>query len=75
MESQLANTSDALDAIKVLYDTGKYADMKIRCEDKVFDVHRAIVCIRSPVIAAAMDDDRWVCNIPDQDHVHFLTKL
>ncbi|KAK6599696.1 BTB/POZ domain-containing protein [Botrytis cinerea] len=34
MESQLANTSDALDAIKVLYDTGKYADMKIRCEDK-----------------------------------------
>ncbi|CCD44667.1 hypothetical protein BofuT4_P055680.1 [Botrytis cinerea T4] len=59
MESQLANTSDALDAIKVLYDTGKYADMKIRCEDKVFDVHRAIVCIRSPVIAAAMDDDRW----------------
>ncbi|TGO44400.1 hypothetical protein BCON_0526g00050 [Botryotinia convoluta] len=59
MESQLTNTSDALDAIKALYDTGKYADMKIRCEDKVFDVHRAVVCIRSPVIAAAMDDDRW----------------
>ncbi|KAF7933595.1 uncharacterized protein EAE98_003304 [Botrytis deweyae] len=59
MESQLTNTSDALDAIKVLYDTGKYADMKIRCEEKVFDVHRAVVCIRSPVIAAAMDDDRW----------------
>ncbi|TEY43196.1 hypothetical protein BOTCAL_0375g00120 [Botryotinia calthae] len=59
MENRLANTSDALDAIRVLHDTGKYADMKIRCEDKVFDVHRAIVCIRSPVIAAAMDDDRW----------------
>ncbi|KAF5872981.1 putative btb poz domain protein [Botrytis fragariae] len=59
MESQLSNTSDALDAIKSLYETGKYADMKIRCEEKVFDVHRAVVCIRSPVIAAAMDDDRW----------------
>ncbi|TGO28550.1 hypothetical protein BPAE_0026g00400 [Botrytis paeoniae] len=59
MDSQLTNTSDALDAIKALYDTGKYADMKIRCEEKVFDVHRAVVCIRSPVIAAAMDDDRW----------------
>ncbi|KAJ8067098.1 hypothetical protein OCU04_004475 [Sclerotinia nivalis] len=51
--------SDALDAIRALYDTGKYSDMKIRCEDKVFDVHRAVICMRSPVIAAAMDDDRW----------------
>ncbi|KAF7870430.1 hypothetical protein EAF04_004175 [Stromatinia cepivora] len=51
--------SDALDAIRALYDTGKYSDMKIRCEDKVFDTHRAVVCMRSPVIAAAMDDDRW----------------
>ncbi|TGO39744.1 hypothetical protein BHYA_0048g00090 [Botrytis hyacinthi] len=59
MESQPTNTSDALDALRALYDTGKYADMKIRCEEKVFDVHRAVVCIRSPVIAAAMDDDRW----------------
>ncbi|ESZ96608.1 hypothetical protein SBOR_2975 [Sclerotinia borealis F-4128] len=33
--------------------------MKIRCEDSVFDVHRAVVCMRSPVIARAMDDDRW----------------
>ncbi|CAD6444460.1 6a6c280b-755d-4884-8bd3-fc363dc20355 [Sclerotinia trifoliorum] len=51
--------SDALDAIQALYDTGKYSDMKIRCEDKVFNAHRAVVCMRSPVIAAAMDDDRW----------------
>ncbi|KAF7954431.1 hypothetical protein EAE96_005552 [Botrytis aclada] len=59
MESQLTNTSDALATLRALYDTGKYADMKIHCEDKVFDLHRAVVCIRSPVIAAAMDDDRW----------------
>ncbi|QSZ36585.1 hypothetical protein DSL72_006465 [Monilinia vaccinii-corymbosi] len=51
--------TDVLDAICALYDTGKYADMKIRCEDKVFDVHRAVVCMRSPVIAGAMDNDRW----------------
>ncbi|KAI9641938.1 hypothetical protein NHQ30_009807 [Ciborinia camelliae] len=51
--------TDALDAIRALYDTGKYADMKIRCEDKVFDVHRAVVCMRSPVIAVAMDHSRW----------------
>ncbi|KAF7898449.1 hypothetical protein EAF00_004895 [Botryotinia globosa] len=59
MESQPTNTSDALDALRALYATGKYADMKIRCEETVLDVHRAVVCIRSPVIAAAMDDDRW----------------
>lgn len=58
--------SDALDAIRALYDTGKYADMKILCEDKVFNVHRAVVCMRSPVIGAAMDDDRWVGKIHNQ---------
>ncbi|APA11806.1 hypothetical protein sscle_08g065760 [Sclerotinia sclerotiorum 1980 UF-70] len=51
--------SDALDAIQALYDTGKYSDMKICCEDKVFNAHRAVICMRSPVIAAAMDNDRW----------------
>ncbi|KAB8294955.1 hypothetical protein EYC80_006908 [Monilinia laxa] len=51
--------TDALDAIRALYDTGKYADMKICCEDRVFDVHRAVVCMRSPVLAAAMDNDCW----------------
>lgn len=52
--------TDTLNAIRALYDTGKYADMKISCEDRVFDVHRAVVCMRSPVIAAAMDNDHWV---------------
>ncbi|TGO17559.1 hypothetical protein BTUL_0016g00220 [Botrytis tulipae] len=75
MESQPTNTSDVLDALRALYDTGKYSDMKIRCEETVLDVHRAVVCIRSPVIAAAMDDDRWVCNSPAQGDEHFLTKL
>ncbi|KAG4033608.1 hypothetical protein MFRU_004g01120 [Monilinia fructicola] len=51
--------TDTLNAIRALYDTGKYADMKISCEDRVFDVHRAVVCMRSPVIAAAMDNDHW----------------
>ncbi|RAL65998.1 hypothetical protein DID88_005659 [Monilinia fructigena] len=51
--------TDALDAIRDLYKTGKYADMKICCEEWVFNVHRAVVCMRSPVIAAAMDNDHW----------------
>ncbi|PQE08263.1 NFX1-type zinc finger-containing 1 protein [Rutstroemia sp. NJR-2017a BVV2] len=38
-----------------LYTSGKYSDLVIKCEDRKFNVHRAIVCTQSRPIAAAID--------------------
>ena len=38
------------------YDQGKYHDLKIVCHGREFNVHKAVVCVHSPVIAAAVDN-------------------
>ncbi|KAI9791658.1 MAG: hypothetical protein M1835_000209 [Candelina submexicana] len=35
--------------------SSKYSDLTLLCQDKTFQVHKVIVCSRSPVIAAACD--------------------
>jgi len=40
-----------------LFETGKYHDLLIRCNDEIFKVHRAVVSSASDVIEAAVD--RW----------------
>ena len=38
-----------------LYHTGKYSDLTLKCDDVHFKVHKAILCIRSPVFARECD--------------------
>jgi len=38
-----------------VYDSSKYSDLTIRCRDRDFKVHRAVVCPRSTFFAAACD--------------------
>ncbi|KAH8663696.1 BTB/POZ protein [Tricladium varicosporioides] len=38
-----------------LMDSDKYSDLKLVCQGQEFKVHKAIVCIQSPVLAAACD--------------------
>ncbi|KAG8533073.1 uncharacterized protein KY384_001856 [Bacidia gigantensis] len=37
------------------FDSGRYSDLKIRCCGEEFNVHKVIVCMQSPVLAAAID--------------------
>lgn len=41
--------------IFALYENGDYSDHKIKCQDRTFNVHKAIVCPQSPVLAAAVN--------------------
>ncbi|EHK99475.1 hypothetical protein M7I_4632 [Glarea lozoyensis 74030] len=38
-----------------LLSTGRYSDLQIVCKEKTFNVHRAICCLASKVLAAAVD--------------------
>lgn len=38
-----------------LLKTGKYSDMRLVCEGRTFKVHKMVVCLQSPVLAAAID--------------------
>jgi len=38
-----------------LFSTGKYSDLLIKCKGKEFRVHRAVVCLQSKPLAAAVD--------------------
>lgn len=40
-----------------LLSSGKYSDLTIKCGDRSFKVHKAVVCPKSPVIAAECDQD------------------
>jgi hypothetical protein len=39
-----------------LVNSKKYSDLKLVCQGEEFKVHKAIVCMQSPVLAAACDD-------------------
>ena len=41
--------------IRELYHTGKYSDLTLECDNLRFKVHKAILCIRSPVFARECD--------------------
>ncbi|CAH0055329.1 unnamed protein product [Clonostachys solani] len=34
---------------------GKYSDFKLRCQDVEFQLHKSVVCMQSPMFAAALD--------------------
>ncbi|KAK7973702.1 N-acetylglucosaminyl-phosphatidylinositol de-N-acetylase [Apiospora arundinis] len=36
-----------------LYQTGKYSDIKVRCEDRTWNLHRAVICQRCPYFEKA----------------------
>ncbi|OBT80496.1 hypothetical protein VF21_00742 [Pseudogymnoascus sp. 05NY08] len=38
-----------------LLDSGKYSDMRITCQGRPWNVHRAVICTASPVFAAMVD--------------------
>ncbi|OBT47019.1 hypothetical protein VE00_02489 [Pseudogymnoascus sp. WSF 3629] len=38
-----------------LLDSGKYSDMRITCQARPWNVHRAVICTASPVFAAMVD--------------------
>ncbi|RDL31410.1 uncharacterized protein BP5553_09619 [Venustampulla echinocandica] len=40
-----------------LLSSKKYSDLKLVCQGQEFNVHKAIVCSQSPVLAAAVDGD------------------
>ncbi|KAK5710265.1 hypothetical protein LTR17_019035 [Elasticomyces elasticus] len=42
-------------AAEALWRTGKYSDLTIKCGDKQWAVHKAIVCMQSPFFAKACD--------------------
>lgn len=52
-----------------LFESGEYSDFSIACNDRVFKVHKAIVCPQSPVLAAAINGDFQVGSIP---YSHFI---
>ncbi|KAF4547260.1 Hypothetical protein D9617_49g041210 [Elsinoe fawcettii] len=47
----------------LLYKTSQFSDLTIKCQDRHFHVHRAILCLRSPVIAAAIEGTFKEANI------------
>ena len=50
-----------LNNISRLMDNGKYSDLVIKCNERRWNVHRAIVCSASPVLASE-------CDIPMREH-------
>ncbi len=38
-----------------LFSSGRYSDLTIKCQGRVFKVHRAIVCLQSKPLAAAIE--------------------
>lgn len=49
------DTADGL--LTTLLKTSNHFDLNLICGSRVFKVHKAVVCLRSPVIAAACDGD------------------
>lgn len=54
-----AHQLNTLAQVADLHIDKKYADMKIECEGRRFEVHRAVVCKMSPVIARIIDGNMW----------------
>ncbi|KAL1911543.1 hypothetical protein Sste5344_002504 [Sporothrix stenoceras] len=52
--------------ILALYESGDYSDLTIKCQDRVFNVHKAVICPQSPVIAAA-ESETNVLEVNDYD--------
>ncbi len=57
--------------VALLLQTGRFSDLTLVCKDRRFRVHRAIVCSRSPVWAAAAEGGFKVSTTP----VEATTKL
>ncbi|KFY87361.1 hypothetical protein V500_07006 [Pseudogymnoascus sp. VKM F-4518 (FW-2643)] len=40
-----------------LLDSGKYSDLRLTCQERTWNVHRAVICTASPVFAAMADGE------------------
>ncbi|KAF4627504.1 hypothetical protein G7Y89_g10654 [Cudoniella acicularis] len=60
--------------------TGEYSDLKIKCQYKTFDVHKAIVCFQSKWFANAVKEDNFkegrssIVELPE-DSVHTVNGM
>ncbi|PGH14671.1 hypothetical protein AJ80_05852 [Polytolypa hystricis UAMH7299] len=52
--SSSSSPSDTTSPFSKLLETGEFSDFKIQCQGEEFPVVKAIMCVQSPVIAAAM---------------------
>lgn len=43
------------DFMSALLLSGKYSDFKLRCQGVEFRLHKSVVCMQSPMFAAALD--------------------
>ncbi|VUC26791.1 unnamed protein product [Clonostachys rosea] len=43
------------DFMSALLLSGKYSDFTLRCQDVEFQLHKAVICMQSPMFAAALD--------------------
>ncbi|RMZ00582.1 hypothetical protein D0862_06679 [Hortaea werneckii] len=48
------NVPSIVEALQECFETGEYADMTITCEDKIWRVHKVVVCSQVPFFAKAV---------------------
>lgn len=63
--------STIMDIAAELLETGKYSDLTIKCGDRSFKVHKALVCLKSAVVAAECDTNMMERQTGVIDHSVF----
>lgn len=61
-----------MSSLKELLDNGAYSDLEIRCGDDKHQVHKAIVCPRSKLLAELCDDDIISLKTDDPQAVELM---
>ncbi|KAH9826501.1 hypothetical protein Tdes44962_MAKER00464 [Teratosphaeria destructans] len=68
------------DALRILLKSGDYSDLRIKCGDKEFKVHKAIVCARSEYFAKACKPGAFkvspgTCSVSENESVSSLLTM
>lgn len=56
--------------VRNLFNNSKYADFTIKCGDRQWPVHKAIICLHSDFFAAACKGPFQVHKVDDGDGIH-----